>query len=491
MTERALPVDYRAFFAASPDLLCAVGFDGHFIDVNPAWERAVGRSAEELRGRPAADFIHPHDRDAFSEAMGRIQGAGSQGAAYHGRFTSADGTSRWLSLHGAAAPEAEAIVVTARDVTEGRAELWHFKELIEATTDFVLIADLRGGVLYTNPAGLALVGRAGQDPAALRAADFVPPRRREDHELIAEEAISSGSWSGEAELWHPSGEAIPVSLVMALVRDPRGEPEALGIVARDLRGRKRDEAHVRKLQALMDNTSDFISIGEVGGTFTYVNPAGLAMIGRHSEDPRSLKPLDVLTDESVKRFPAIHAQVMEDGFWAGELALKHKDGRAIPVSMVLLLINGEDGAPASIGAISRDLTEQKAMETALEQAIRAMSTPIIQVWEGVLALPVIGVVDSARASQMMESMLEAIVKTRGRSAILDLTGVSEIDAQTMTHLFSMVAAASLLGSRCYISGISAKVASTIAGLGIDLRELRAFGTLEEALRCAIASGDRA
>jgi PAS domain S-box-containing protein len=492
MTESALPVGYRAFFAASPDLFCAVGFDGRFVDVNPAWERAVGRSAEDLRGRPAADFIHPHDRAAFGEAMVRIRGAGSEGAAYHGRFTSADGKSRWLSLRGAAVPEAEAIVLAARDVTEERAELWHFRELFEVTEDFVLITSLRGEVLFTNPAALALVGRTGQDPAALRAEDFVPPELREAHERIAQAAISGGSWSGEAEIRHASGEAIPVSLVMALIRDERGEPEALGMIARDLRGRRRGEAHVRKLQALMDNTSDFISIGDVGGMLTYINPAGLAMIGRRGEDPRTLKPLDVITDASAALFTTtIRAQVIKDGFWAGELALLHKDGSAIPVSMVILFIKGEGGAPPSIGGIARDLTEQKAMEAALKQAIRAMSTPIIQVWEGVLALPVIGVVDGARASQMMESMLEAIVKTRGRAAIIDLTGVSTIDAATVGHLFSMIAAASLLGTRCYVSGISAKVASAIAGLGIDLGGLRAFGTLQEALRCAIASAGRA
>jgi PAS domain S-box-containing protein len=492
MTERALPIDYRAFFAASPDLLCAVGFDGRFVDVNPAWGRAVGRGAEDLRGRPAADFIHPHDRAAFGEAMERIRGAGSEGAVYHGRFTRADGSSRWLSLWGAAVPEAETIVATARDVTERRAELRHFRALLEVTTDFVLIASLRGEVLFVNPAGLALVGRAGQDPAALRAEDFLPPRLHEDHERITAEAIASGSWSGEAELWHASGELIPASLVMALIRDGRGEPEAYGMIARDLRGRRRGEVHARKLRALIDSTSDFISIGDVGGMITYVNPAGLAMIGRSDEDPRSLKPLDVLTDESAEHFKnTIRAIVVRDGFWAGELALKHKDGSAIPVSMVILFIKGEDGAPASIGSIARDLTEQKAMEAALRQAIRAMSTPIIQVWEGVLALPVIGIVDGARASQMMESMLEAIVKTRGRAAIIDLTGVSTIDAPTVTHLFSMAAGASLLGSRLYVSGISAKVASTIAGLGIDLGRLHAFGTLEEALRHAIASMGRA
>ncbi|WP_394833933.1 STAS domain-containing protein [Pendulispora rubella] len=125
-----------------------------------------------------------------------------------------------------------------------------------------------------------------------------------------------------------------------------------------------------------------------------------------------------------------------------------------------------------------------------EDSIRAMSTPILQLWEGILALPVIGLVDSRRANQMLESLLEAIVRTQARFTILDLTGVDEMDTAAADHLLKVVRAAALLGTRCVVSGISPHMAQTIVGLELDLAELTSFSTLEAALRYALRTEER-
>jgi anti-anti-sigma regulatory factor len=121
-----------------------------------------------------------------------------------------------------------------------------------------------------------------------------------------------------------------------------------------------------------------------------------------------------------------------------------------------------------------------------EESIRAMATPILKLWDGVLTMPVIGRLDSIRATQMMENLLYEITKTRSRYTILDLTGVDEIDASVANHLLNLVRAAGLLGTRCLVSGISPTMAQTIIGLGLSLTQLASFGTLEEALHHAIA-----
>lgn len=120
-----------------------------------------------------------------------------------------------------------------------------------------------------------------------------------------------------------------------------------------------------------------------------------------------------------------------------------------------------------------------------EEAIRAMSTPILQLWEGVLTMPVVGLMDSMRAAQMMETLLDAIAKTHVRVTILDLTGVDVIDTSAANHILRLVRGAGLMGTRCFISGISPGMANTIVGLGVDLSELLTFNTLEAALRFAI------
>jgi len=135
--------------------------------------------------------------------------------------------------------------------------------------------------------------------------------------------------------------------------------------------------------------------------------------------------------------------------------------------------------------VEEELRSKLAVIREQKEAIRSMSTPILQVWDSILTMPVIGIVDSDRASHMMASLLEEITQKQARFTILDLTGVNMLDSDAAGHVLSLVSAASLLGTRCLVSGISPAMASTIVGLGLDLGELVSFGSLEAALRYAI------
>lgn len=138
--------------------------------------------------------------------------------------------------------------------------------------------------------------------------------------------------------------------------------------------------------------------------------------------------------------------------------------------------------------LEQEVEERRRAEETLRkqrEAITALSAPIIQVWEGVIAMPIIGFIDSARAAQMMEKLLGEIVRLQVRHAILDLTGVDTVDTATANYLLGMVRAAALLGSACAISGISPHVAQIMVGLGIGAEGFASFGTLQDALKHAI------
>ena len=120
-----------------------------------------------------------------------------------------------------------------------------------------------------------------------------------------------------------------------------------------------------------------------------------------------------------------------------------------------------------------------------QEMVSALSTPIIQAWQGVLALPIVGSLDGARAAQMMEKLLAEIVRTRARFAVLDLTGVEAVDTSTVGHLLAVVRAAGLLGSRCLVSGISPSIAQTMVSIGSDAEAFTTFGQLQDALRFAL------
>ena len=114
-----------------------------------------------------------------------------------------------------------------------------------------------------------------------------------------------------------------------------------------------------------------------------------------------------------------------------------------------------------------------------------LSTPVVKIWEGIVALPLIGTLDSSRTSVVMESLLSAIVKTGSEIAIIDITGVPTVDTLVAQHLLKTVAAARLMGADCIISGIRAQIAQTMVHLGIDLTTVTTKATMAEALKLAL------
>jgi len=114
--------------------------------------------------------------------------------------------------------------------------------------------------------------------------------------------------------------------------------------------------------------------------------------------------------------------------------------------------------------------------------ITEISTPVIRVWDGILALPIIGTLDSARTQVVMEALLQEIVDTGSSIAILDISGVPAVDSLVAQHLIKTVAATRLMGAECIISGIRPEIAQTIVHLGIDLSKIMTKSTLAAALK---------
>ena len=113
-----------------------------------------------------------------------------------------------------------------------------------------------------------------------------------------------------------------------------------------------------------------------------------------------------------------------------------------------------------------------------------LSTPVVQLWDGVLALPLIGTLDSARTQTVMEALLQRIVDTSSEMAILDITGVPMVDTLTAQHILKTVTATRLMGAECIISGVRPQIAQTIVHLGVDLGDVVTKATLASALQYA-------
>ena len=151
----------------------------------------------------------------------------------------------------------------------------------------------------------------------------------------------------------------------------------------------------------------------------------------------------------------------------------------------------KDAAGEIVGGLEFivDITAKVQDEKRLREqsaTIQKMSTPAIRLWEGILVLPVVGVVDSQRAQQMMETILTKIAETSARVIIMDIQGVAAVDTAVAHHMIKITKATKLMGCECIVSGMSSAVAQSLVQLGIVLDTVRTTATLKDALQESLA-----
>ncbi len=242
---------------------------------------------------------------------------------------------------------------------------------------------------------------------------------------------------------------------------------------------------------LVENMKDYaIIILDPNGRIASWNPGSEVImgyrsgeiIGQHfsrfysSEDVQSGRPemeLKVATAEGRS----------EDEGWRIK-----KDGSRFWANEVITVLRDQGGTLVGFGKVMRDLTERKrAEEKATLQAreIIEISTPVIQVWDGVLMAPLVGTLDSERTQQLMERLLDRIVATNSSVALLDVTGVPTIDTRTAQHLAETTTSVRLLGAQAVLTGVRPAIAQTLAHLGVDLGEITTRSSLAAGLRVAL------
>lgn len=134
---------------------------------------------------------------------------------------------------------------------------------------------------------------------------------------------------------------------------------------------------------------------------------------------------------------------------------------------------------AEVSAVLRQL---KDLSDRQEMTIRELSTPVLQIWEEIIVVPIIGVVDTKRSLDIMDKLLSAVVELKSRYVILDLTGVDIVDTKTADYFLKIVRAAQLLGAQCVITGIQPAVAQTLVAIGVDLAAIQTLRNLQVGLK---------
>jgi len=130
----------------------------------------------------------------------------------------------------------------------------------------------------------------------------------------------------------------------------------------------------------------------------------------------------------------------------------------------------------------RELEEKLQTIERQRSSIRELSTPVMEVWEGILCLPIVGIMETARSADMTDALLKAVVSTRARCTIIDITGIEVMDTSTADHFIRMAKAVRLLGAECVLTGINPQIAQTIVHMGVEMGGLNTHRSLRDALQ---------
>lgn len=253
---------------------------------------------------------------------------------------------------------------------------------------------------------------------------------------------------------------------------------------------------LRTFEALVESAPDGVSMTSPDGAVTYANHAlrsmtnlGEALIG---------KRLAEIADAPREEVESALKDAISKGFWTGEMTVLRVGGKAVPCQVSILKLPGEAERGRELAVIARDRTafidaerqrhelQEKVIE-AQRAALRELRTPLMPIARGVIVMPLIGVIDAARAREVMERLLEGIVKQRAHTAILDVTGVAVVDTHVASALLQAARAARLLGAELILTGIGPEVARALVELEADMSGIVTLGDLESGIAHALRS----
>jgi rsbT co-antagonist protein RsbR len=497
---------FLSAWSACPDPACALAEGGRIVAANAAWETQLGRAPADLVGLSIADLASPDNR---AELVRRIRDLDAgRAVSFEAHLSTANGEARALSMRAWQTADGAILLAVVRDrsAPEGaNARGGEFHDLLlahrnalDTSPTFLVALDTTGRLVDINQTMLDTVGYTREEVIGREYMPLFVPA--EEHRLIfeaMEEKRRTGKPQiGENHVLTRDGRKILVEWHSNTVFDADGKvlcAYAVGFEAAErqrmrralLRSEQRLALHFKQATiGMIEWDPDF--------RVTDWNPAAERIFG-YSREEMLGKTGEPLLSEPIR--PAIMdlwAQILDSS--GGHRSLNEnltKDGRVIMCEWHNAPLIDEDGQAIGVASLVSDVTERHRAEVELRERERAqaetieqLSAPIIDLWEGVLALPIMGAVDEARAARMTESLLHAIVQSGASFTVVDLTGVTAMDAATAAHITSMVRAAGLVGTQCLISGIRPAMARTLVELDASLG-VETFGTLRAALRRAI------
>jgi PAS domain S-box-containing protein len=298
-------------------------------------------------------------------------------------------------------------------------------------------------------------------------------------------------------------EESPIGTYMAIkfpIYDEEGSITAVGGVSTDISQLKKVERDLREQQELLrgitENSSAAIFVKDIEGRYLLVNQRFAALIGREPAQIIGKYESDLFSQQAVEQGRSRDKEVL-----AARQALQFEetvpiDGTEHTFLSIAFPLFNRPGNIYALGGIINDITTLKQAERertdfqqrvieAQRMALRELSTPLIPIADHVVIMPLIGTIDSVRAQQMLETLLEGVATHQASTVILDITGVQIVDTQVANAFIEAARAVQLLGAHVLLTGIGPQIAQTLVQLGVSFHGLTTYGSLQAGIAAAL------
>jgi methyl-accepting chemotaxis protein len=469
--------------------------DGTVITANQKFLDTFGYELSEVVGQHHRVFCEPEY--AASSEYAEFWRAIVSGESSEAEFKRFGKGGREIWLQASYNPvlgedgEPQKVVKFATDVTDAKRQQAEYEGKIAAIdrVQAVVEFELDGTILDANANFLSAMGYTLDEVVGRHHRIFCTPEyaASAEYDELWEELASGKYRAEEFKRLGKGGREVWLQASYNPILDADGKPRKVVKFATDVTAAKQRNAEYEGKVAAIDRIQAVIEF-ELDGTIITANQNFLDLFG-YSLDEIVGRHHEIFCEPDYVDSPA-YAEFWEwlgsGEYDSGEFRRIDKDGAEVWLQASYNPILDADGRPIKVVKFASDVTEEVYRRS---RALREMSTPATSIWSGVLFLPIVGMVDSRRSADIMETALSKIAETRARTLMLDISGVGVVDTAVANHLIRVAKSAVLMGCTPIISGISPAIAQTIVELGIDLGSIRTTTTIEDALQEAISRSE--
>lgn len=524
----------RFFFEESPDALSAHAEDGLFLSASAASDAVLGWSSAALIGRRLHELVHPEDAEHLSSGWGSLRtGAAIVSVRY--RLRQPGGEYIWMESSLRRSKSAAVVACATRHSLLHEQPSTAYSEPepeTQAATHRDHVVAMMPGLIWYGPVSADL-GRyriSYMSRYLEKVAGYTPEQWIHTpgfwlsiiHPDDKEQALESSrrAFNGETgvkpyRLITKDGSAIWVQSFIRIERDASGTPVRLHGLTLDVTRYKEAELQVAELlaranelnariDALVENVPGIVwerwerpasataPSSSQGSDFCSIHLTELT--GHTPQDWIELPSgwADLVPEEDRPEFLAGLQRLHEEG---GSITLHHrvcsKSGKKFWLENHIALVRDASGVVVGLRGVALDITAEKQIEAERErlrvenlrqaERIAELSTPLIPITDQIVVLPLIGAIDTDRAQQIVHSLLRSVVQARAKLALIDVTGVLDLDATSAGTLIRAANALKLIGAKAMLTGLRPEIAKTLIELGVPLQDLTTRATLKSAL----------